>query len=111
MACFYFQSGLIEKEVIKGDLKWIFEKRSGSGVYNAYKFLPRRKEMVVFNNSTVRYTAKSSFLLESRSSQIPFEAQFLDLLLVLKKIKVPCAYHLVLHLWASLMHWGECSAE
>ena len=47
MGCaYFFPLGLIETEVIKADLKWVFAKYSGSGVYTAYNFLPRKRELV-----------------------------------------------------------------
>lgn len=41
------QLGLVEKELIKADLKWVFEKSRGGGVYNSYQHLPRKRDLVI----------------------------------------------------------------
>ena len=38
---------LIEKEVAMADLKWIFEKGSGRGVYNDYHYQQMDTELVI----------------------------------------------------------------
>ena len=95
--------------MIKADLKWVFEKHSGSGVYNTYNFLPKQRKLVC--NSIAKLSTITVYIfLDSRYSRIPSEVLFLVLLLVLRGLKAPSVYHLALPLWAMLMHWEECSA-
>ena len=76
------QLGLVEKEAIKADLKWVFEKSSGGGVYNSYQHLSRKRDLVlIMINQQMHNTDVSQI---RRSYQTPFEVQFLDLLLVLR---------------------------
>ena len=42
----YFKA-LVEKEVAIADLKWIFEKGSGRGVYNDYQHVHMDTELVL----------------------------------------------------------------
>ena len=42
----HLNSGLIEKDVIKADLKWVFEKGNGGNIYNVFQQLPRKTELV-----------------------------------------------------------------
>ena len=55
------QLGLVEKEVIKADLKWVFEKTSGGGVYNSYQHLPKKRDLVIAPIAIIQNTPKKYF--------------------------------------------------
>ena len=55
----HLNSGLIEKDVIKADLKWVFEKGNGGNIYNVFQQLPRKTELV--NNNLYLHVPNGYF--------------------------------------------------